>query len=916
MDVFGLKYQLFVLVYRIMVAPICPDPPSPRTRRNLAETFNALQKISGSEVIVSADQCASVLEAALSEYADIAQQKGGVMDTDAELFLKKYASLIVGHSARKDVSAGDIETTIIGAIKNINASQPLEDVVRETAETLFSQISSPSSSAKPDIVSPDTKRMPMPKDVWQDIYAIRNGQLVRLYSLSTEKDRNDIRECYRKLSGNRSSYGHAILSEDLKFTHPHTRQNAEITSWGSFVEFAAFRGLDLRGLALSPEQKKYAFEHELQGKMLQKAQLDNCNLDGCDLTGTDLSSAQLNQASLRDTTGTDVKFAGALAEQIDLTGASYVRPNFYKMHAPRSVHFRSCYDNPVLGKTNWTSSRMVGTTLMLGQDSNDFLNIGGSLVAGCLFYGGGTEIIHPKLAYGKASFPGTAFYNISLVAGKVRGNRADFSPLLQNDPRLSQEEKDHVFSSEWINGKHGFDGLLVSPDHSVAEEQGKKLTVFSEVKFETADGDKGDVLFFSKGPVIERSNFHEVGIAELVDILPDDILAQMKAADLPVIAQQESSPDMAGQDAQKSASAIPDITFDKDMVGQQIENLKKASKAEAMALGNNVQVWFAEASTIVTNWAMAKLAIKSEFTEHLGHLIADFEGYSIVPPEAPETTVVEPEPEPEIQLPPPPPKGFMASIRRSLLGPLQEDIDWSAAVEARRNQDMRIRHRQQEAAEKAAMKPQDLFETKISPELGALSVAATTALKGNMEGLEDVEALHRYLGTLKEVINTYLGGIEDITPSLLEENPSIIKIVEMCKYNLGESCRSLDRLDRGIAAFMDAVVDNGIAVHNVQGKILDLNIHFNKAAALHTLDKVLEQDAQGYSNDEKLAGLYTMVVVVPVTQMSARTQIQEAFMQAKGNIVASLRDAHEVMVKSGESRKAALGAILNPVQAL
>ena len=222
----------------------------------------------------------------------------------------------------------------------------------------------------------EQQKQPMPGDLWTKIYALRNGQLTVLYDLD---DPQSAKKACKEFDAKKRTYQY--------YADGYTRTE-KIDSWGGFVEAAVRNGADLTGLCLGPDQKKYLYAFELQNRKLANAKLDHAQLDGMDFSGTIFAGATLRNASLRDTTGQSPDFSGVKGYLLDLSGARYTEPNFKSMNAPRSIHFRSAYDQPQFSETDWNSARLVGASLFLKESYN--LDLSSALAANCLFYGMGT----------------------------------------------------------------------------------------------------------------------------------------------------------------------------------------------------------------------------------------------------------------------------------------------------------------------------------------------------------------------------------------------------------------------------------------------------------------------------------------------------------------------------------------------
>ncbi len=730
---------------------------------------------------------------------------------------------------------------------------------------------------------------PMPSDVWGKIYGMRNGQLVLLYSLDDDG--------FKKMR--EQGKGNSVLSSDLdKKTHKYTTSHNgysdktyAVDSWGAFVEYAARIKLDLTGLALSPEQKKYRYEFELQNRQLSEGKLDFANLENMDLTGTDFTGAAMQQANLKNTSGKKPDFAKVNGYQADFSGSTYTEPDFSGMKAPRSVHFGSTYNLPVFGDTDWNSAHIVGSRFFLKHDNNRTygdasVNVSSGLLAGCLFYGMDTDPLASPLHFSQAAFPGSCFYNINLTPGQDC-KKADFSPLLLKDPRLTAPEQEFMRTfGQWLNSEKAMDGVKVSPEVNVPLDDSRIYSMFSEVRFD--DQSYYAPLFFSKGQVLNRSSFHECEVADIAKILPKNMAERLGVVDAPVIQQVE--PEQAAEPASapvsdSNALPIPTIAFDKDEIALQVQALKTASIADTLSVGGKLQTALIDTTKLVSGWAMNHLGRQS-LRDDVDKLAASIKAASMS-----ELFTPPPAPAPAAEPPPPP----------------QKKSSWRAFFSLSESEQTVMAASRPEAPPP----PPDRFGV-INEEMAAFPHSLGTSIDVNKEDVANAEKVKKFLQTMQDAFTAYIGELQAVAPELKDKNPDVLPYAEMRRKSLEESRNLVAKLNDSMGEFVRTTASDGAIYQWTQGvTIPSLTTEFTKAAVVYELAGALARDQDKALADRRLSGLYN-ALITGNTSKPAAERVQIVFNAIQENIVAQLQEIDKTLEKMQTQRGEILKTVLSP----
>ncbi len=742
-----------------------------------------------------------------------------------------------------------------------------------------------------EVVDENAGRLPMTPDLWKKIYVRRNDSLILLYDL-TISDGPGIKKLKDDLEA--KDKGYAALNKNFRYRQNNygSELSKEIESWGELVEYLVRQDIDLNGLCLSPEQREYLFEYELQGCNLNNGHLKNAVLDGMDLSEAKFTGCELERASLKSTTGSRPDFSGARAYKADFSGARYTLPNFSKMYAPFSEHFRSVYEGAGFDNTDWTQARGVGATFILNGYSSGrhSLDISGGFFAGAQFCGVAAERSAPRLKFSRTDFSGACFYNIELAAGNDFGKRADFSPLHHDDPRLTDEEKQFIAGhKQWTQNAEAPDGAKISPDVQLTFEQQNRLyTMFSETQIAEPSYEE-DVLFFSTGPVLIRSGFHECRLGELTDILPECLRKKLEETGGPVIVEDASAP--PAPDKKGPSIKLPQIACDEELVQLQVAALKTASVADALKIGSDLQASLAEVIKAVGNWAMTDLGARQPVSEKILLLNQKFNECSCakmlktpeLPPPAP--AVVE---EPAVRQ------------RRAL---------WSrtptpAPVRAEPSPEDKIREMRL-----AALAEGKSRFSAVQGGSAELAAAISGTLVQNEQELLNIEALKKFAGVIEGALQLYISQIEQAQPEIEALNPDAAVAVQMRKASLVQSQTNLAELKDDLGAVMTNVTATDAACRWLQGVILpDLEVHFIRAASIQNLAQELcERDISGKSMSDSATGLYRLLDLLPST---AGKILGEAFDKARQDIGRQLAEARTLIDKGHREKTDKLKQIL------
>jgi uncharacterized protein YjbI with pentapeptide repeats len=741
-----------------------------------------------------------------------------------------------------------------------------------------------------EIGAQHAEREPMPRNLWTKLYAHRNGQLELILDITTEEGRD---KCFaaNAVKFPKSSYSRSeIIKSDLTYRRNDNTARESIQSWGDLVAFSISRGIDLSGLTVSDEQKNYSYRLELQGKNLNGGKFDHAVFDGMDLSNTNFFNTSLNFASLKNTTGVKPHFYSAVGQQMDFSGAKYLEPNFTKMVALRATHFNAVYDQATFEETNWNSSRFVGTQFFLKNASNSgfALDLSSSLAAACLFMGMGIEKVSPFIRFNQVAFPGSCFHNLKLYAGPGYMQKADFSPLSLNDPRLTPEEKVYAESfGQWLNSPDAQDGLKVSSETPLPElDTARIYAMFSETSILLYKKD-ADTQFFSKREVLSRTNFHECALVDLNTLLPEALrIVVPKVQEVPVIQE-------VVQDTKADFLQVPHVTLDRAKLDEQIDDLKTASISSATSLGMDLQAAFSKAATFVSQWAIAGSGHQSAFSTHLKDLTDRLAAYDIdeqTPVEAPPA----PLPEPVV----PKKRGFFAraGMAMGLIG--DNSLDVIAATVAI-----------------DPFKENDEKFARIRQDIGGIQDVVTKAIEKSAEKLTNIEELNTYLNTLHEAMTAYNEGIDNAMPELEEAKgatSAFVKAVLIRRQSLGQSEAMLETLKENVSQLLDVEIEKGAGIQWVQCPVLPtLNTQFTSASGLYDLSRSLRRNDGAYQNDKILSGLYN-VSVQKAGADKVGEQVKLSFGTSKKAIVDALQGVVTVLETVETKKAAALEAILQP----
>lgn len=740
----------------------------------------------------------------------------------------------------------------------------------------------------------ETQSMPMPKELWTKLYAMRNGRLEIIMDLSNpEGIKRCIADCRKTGSTHSDNY---ILNSELNYLNASGNWNSTpMGSWGDVIEFAVLRKIDLNGLTLSEEQKKYSYKTLLQKRNLRNAQLDYASFVDMDLSGINLQGASMNFVKLNSTTGVRPNFTDVNGQQIDFSGAKYVEPNFYDMKAIKSNHFCSSYEQAIFRNTDWNSSRFVGTQFFLKNPSNGSfgLDLSNSVAAACLFFGTGIEKVAPQFRFNQAAFPGSCFHNLTLHAGSSYMQKADFSPLVLDDPRLTEDETAYVATfGQWLGSKQSVDGIKVSSETELPQlDKHRIYSMFSETTF-TPYYKNDNTVLFSKREVLSRTSFHECAMVDLNTILPEALrIVAPVAQEQPVL--QEVVAEAVQEDPKNDFLQVPQVTLDHAKLEEQIEGLKTASISSATALGMDLQAIFSKASTFVSQWAIAGSGHQSAFSTHLKDLTDRIAAYDIN-----EQAPPPPEPEPE-PVAPPRKKGIMERFGIAI-GAIADVDDIPVAVA------------------KPVFEPFKENEEKfahIRQDIDALQGVVTAAIEKSAQKLTNIEELVNYLDTLKQAMAAYNEGIDRVVPELEMEKgagSAVVRATAIRRSSLGQSEKMLSVLKDNVAAMLDIEIEKGASIQWVQGVVLPtLNTQFTSASGLYDLATSLRKGDEAYKKNKILSGLYN-VSAQKASDGRVDDQVKQAFGNAKEAIVNALLQVVPVLEAVETKKAAALEAILQP----
>ncbi|MDB5491646.1 MAG: hypothetical protein JWO78_1495 [Micavibrio sp.] len=737
---------------------------------------------------------------------------------------------------------------------------------------------------------PETELSPMPKSVWSKLYANRDGQMEMILDVVSEEGIKKVQADYRTRNPNSNFQKSEILKADG--TYSSGTATKTLQSWGDVVQFAALRGVDLQGLTISPEQKKYAFKRELQNRKLTGVILDYASFDDMDLSGTLFTSSSMNYVSLQNTTGVRPNFESVAGQQMNFNGAKYVEPNFRKMTALRSNHFGSVYEQPVLRDTDWNSSHLVGAKIFLApqRDLSFGLNLSGSLAAACLFYGMGVEKVQPYIRCNQAAFPGSAFHNVTMASGSSYMQKADFSALALNDPRLTEEEAAYAASfGQWLNSGESLDGLKVSPEMELPKlDTARIYTMISETEFSPHSAN-GETSIFSKQEVLGRTSFHECNMVDLNTLLPDTLRRARPALEpVPVVEEVQAVHEVIPV-AKAGFIQVPELTFDRKVVEDQMTELasENASIGNVMSLGSKLQKSFNEASTRVSQWAMAVSGHQSSFYTGLKDLADRVEAHTL---NAPLPVEIEDAPPP----PPPVQKGFFAKLGAMFGAEQAEDriMPVTPVTDA---------HEEKFAG--------------IREDITGLQNRINESLSKNAERLENIGAMKKYLDTLRQAMTAYNEEIEKSFPALQETKDELfMQTLFIRSESLKESGLMLDTLGQSLKDLLEAEIKKGISIQWVQGVAMPkLNTQFSRAVGLHDLAIALKKGDGSYQQDQILSGLYNVCARNAGEGDKIEDQLEISFNASKTAIAEALRSSLVTMEKAETLKANALSAILTPV---
>lgn len=731
------------------------------------------------------------------------------------------------------------------------------------------------------------QKQPMPDPVWRKLYARHNGRLTEICSVANETALSEIRNEWRQRNrGSGMNTAAIVCSDGGEISYNAGNVKRVVKSWGDLVEFAACRGIDMTGLTLSPEQKQYLYEFELQDKNLGKAKLSFAELDNMDLSGTKFSEAVLDHASLKNTAGLGVSFYKTKGYCLDLSGSHYSNPDVRYMKAPRSTHFKCVYDLPNFNETDWNSGHMVGSKLFVDKFSS-WLDMSGGFAAACLFYGMGTSTVEAKIRFSQAVFSGSGFYNLKLAASESRGRKGDFSPLLLQDPRLTEEEKAFVSAfGQWLNSDHGMDGVKVSPELSLATDGRRIYSLFSETEIVAGSG-ASKSFFFSKGKVLSRDSFHECDLVDMIEIVPDVLKEKLQDTRAAVIEDKTPSA--------KSEEAEARITYDADRISVQIDALKRASFNEAMQLGSDLQKVLAVKSKELAAWAMDNVGSRTSFNQALDAFLTQLldckleREYIEPPPPPPEPPVNKEEPENTSWT-----KSFFGSSR-SKSEPSVEEALTKALTEM----------------------PAPVAEPDGFPELEEAMVslldAIESALIDNNQCLQNVQQYRKDLQALDEAFGAYIDGIETILPELEKNARDIHGLAKARQSSLRKSRDVVQLLSDHVYNLMAMVAGGGLTMQTFQGKIIpDIHAHFTRATGLHKLARACDNDPEAYKKDSQLEALYKTIVDDSMYVRTGPENIRDSFEKARQDIACLLQETSEQLAAFREKQREPLQAILNP----